>query len=123
MSEQHAPEQWQTYTDAADGCCRVATKDEDLGVIYEPANARRIVACVNACAGISTDGLESTGLGGLQHIAEATFEQRMDRNQIEQQRDDLLAAAQQTIEENGHLADGDNCTLAVLKAAIAKVKP
>lgn len=36
------------------------------------------------------------------------------------QRDELLAAATQTLEENGHLADGDNCTLKVLKDAVAK---
>lgn len=29
-----------------------------VGVIYEPANARRIVACVNACAGIPSERLE-----------------------------------------------------------------
>lgn len=38
----------------------------DTGRIYSNelavANARRIVACVNACAGLSTDDLEKTGL-------------------------------------------------------------
>jgi hypothetical protein len=32
----------------------------------------------------------------------------------------LAAAARQTLDENGHLADGDNCTLKVLKEALAK---
>ena len=32
----------------------------------------------------------------------------------------LLQAAIQTLEENGHLADGDNCTLLVLKNAVSK---
>ena len=50
----------------ADGC------NEFLGVQVDgfslnggeesKANARRIVACVNACAGLSTDDLEKTGL-------------------------------------------------------------
>ena len=32
------------------------------GGVSSEANARRIVACVNACAGIPTDGLEKTRL-------------------------------------------------------------
>ena len=42
--------------------------------------------------------------------------------QIVAQRDELLAACIQTVEENGHLADGENCTLIHLVRAIAKVK-
>ncbi len=34
------------------------------------------------------------------------------------QRDYLMAAARRTLDENGHLADGDNCTLLVLKRAV-----
>lgn len=34
------------------------------------------------------------------------------------QRDYLMAAARRTLEESGHLADGDNCTLLVLKRAV-----
>jgi ElaB/YqjD/DUF883 family membrane-anchored ribosome-binding protein len=30
----------------------------------------------------------------------------------------LRSAIQQTLEENGHLADGDNCTLILLKRAV-----
>jgi hypothetical protein len=33
----------------------------------------------------------------------------------------LLAAAQQTLAENAHLADGDTCTLLTLKRAVAEV--
>jgi hypothetical protein len=33
---------------------------------------------------------------------------------------DLLAAAVKTVDENGHLADGDNCTLIHLVRAISK---
>lgn len=32
--------------------------------------------------------------------------------------DRLRAAIKQTLDENGHLADGDNCTLSVLKRAV-----
>jgi len=34
------------------------------------------------------------------------------------ERDELAAAIQQTLDENGHLADGENCTLIVLKRAL-----
>lgn len=44
------------------------------------------------------------------------------RKQLEKQRDELLAAIEKTLIENGHLADGDNCTLIDLKRAIAGAK-
>lgn len=47
------------------------------------ANARRIVACVNACRGLSTDDLEKTGL------VSAVGHELL---RLEQQRDDLLTA-------------------------------
>ena len=47
----------------------------------------------------------------LQELAEVT-----------KQRDELLAACEKTISENGHLADGDVCTLIDFKRAIASVK-
>ncbi len=34
------------------------------------------------------------------------------------QRDYLMSSVRRTLEENGHLADGDNCTLLVLKRAV-----
>lgn len=35
---------------------------------------------------------------------------------------DLLAACEKTLEENGHLADGENCTLTHLKRVVTKIK-
>ncbi|MBI5917824.1 MAG: hypothetical protein HY849_00395 [Nitrosomonadales bacterium] len=50
-----------------------------------PSNARRIVACVNACAGIDTETLEATiGLDELY-------------SDIQRQRDELLAAAKSVV--------------------------
>lgn len=46
------------------------------------ANARRIVACVNACQNIETEVLEKHALGVI----------AAENSQVEQQRDDLLAA-------------------------------
>ena len=42
--------------------------------------------------------------------------------QLIEQHGELLAAIEQTLDENGHLADGENCTLIVLKKALVKVK-
>ena len=94
------------------------------------ANARRIVACVNACAGIETHELEL--MTGRMSIASqikacdaiyATAEAKATRrSKFARQRDELLAAIEQTLDENGHLADGENCTLIVLKKALAKAK-
>ena len=49
------------------------------------ANARRIVAAVNACAGIHTDYLEQCPSGGLFNLVDYS-------NELVKQRDDLLAA-------------------------------
>ena len=53
-----------------------ATKDE------AEANARRIVACVNACEGIPTGVLEKQGMVPIEQVT----------HDIERQRDKLLAA-------------------------------
>lgn len=93
----HTKEPWKVgefggIYQATGGACIVSALTPSGFLPNSIANERRIVACVNACAGISTDGLESAGVGGLRHIAEATFEQRMSRNEIEQQRDELMEA-------------------------------
>lgn len=37
---------------------------------------------------------------------------------MNEEADRMLSAIQQTLDENGHLADGDNCTLIALKRVI-----
>lgn len=54
-------------------------------------NARRIVACVNACAGIPTDDLEASPDHGLFHLAEFS-------NHLVLQRDELLAVLGEALE-------------------------
>lgn len=73
---------------------------------FSDDNARRIVACVNACAGIPNEVLE---MDQPQFVA------------ILKQRAELAEAIRLTLDENGHLADGDVCTLKRLKDALAKV--
>src|SRR5574343_770357 len=63
MQDQHTQEPW--YASKEDGNWRVMAADENGGYTLadmycddQEANARRIVACVNACTGIETDKLE-----------------------------------------------------------------
>lgn len=58
------------------------------------ANARRIVACVNACAGLPTEPLERLVAGGGRLVAADFIVDAMDSQleQAETQRDDLLKA-------------------------------
>lgn len=60
--------------------------DEHGGSAFE--NARRIVACVNACEGISTEALEGWEALHLMNVAH-----------LRQQRDELLLAAQRAFIE------------------------
>lgn len=92
MSEQkHTQEPWvigspppngeQTIGDSKGLMVAVATTGH--GVSSED-NARRIVACVNACAGIPTDDLDLCPHGGLFHLAAHA-------NQLVEQLDELTA--------------------------------
>lgn len=70
------------------------------------ANARRIVACVNACAGIDTGHLEQYGL--------PDFAQKI--SDLREQRDDLLDFAKEV------RLTGDTRLASMAIAAIASVK-
>ena len=74
-------------------------------------DARRIVACVTACAGISTDHLEKHGLPGFAEKISALVEQRHE----------LLAVLQSMFNEHGEF-EYELGTLIKASAAIAKAK-
>lgn len=63
----HTPEPWRIECDAADrNVIRGGAEEKPTTVIVvdswvKEANARRIVAAVNACAGIATETLEREG--------------------------------------------------------------
>ena len=104
---------------AACGPCQDGAEQQD-------ENARRIVACVNACAGLPTEQLESSPLGGVLNGVAGLIARR----------DDLLAALEGMLADMRLRArlDGDvdscgcvvlNCGSGVLYAAnkaIAKAK-
>ena len=73
------------------------------------ANARRIVACVNACAGVSNGELAMTTMSVV--LA------RM--NEAEQQRDELLAALEFVMSAHGEQLDS---AFAQAQNTIAKAK-
>lgn len=80
-------------------------------------NARRIVACVNACRGLPTDELEQKGL--VAAVGAELLE-------LEQQRDELLAAlvAVQKNDADGYLYNGtgNSPVKQLVESAIARAK-
>ena len=83
----------------------LAEIDGDLWVVADTnhhlpdcgkADARRIVACVNACAGIDTDALEQYGDGNL----EALFK-------MQSERDELLSALEEITADYKDMLDCD----------------
>ena len=84
MKDKHTPEPWEVtdkrFIRQSSGRRHVVARV--VGSEEMEANARRIVACINACAGIPTEGLEKTRLGS---------DVLLEMHKISQQRDDLLA--------------------------------
>lgn len=84
--KQHTPEPWKHV---GQGDIIGANNDDTCAAYLRAdigdANARRIVACVNACAGIPTDVLEDKS------ILKADDDLRIKREELEKQRDELLA--------------------------------
>ena len=117
-----APEPWAEYADDATGHrwggWLAASAQRDL---RSEKSTRRSVACVKACEGLETDLLEKiVALGStLPRRLEAMT--NWERSEAETQRNDLVDAIRRTLDENGHLADGDVCTLKRLKDVLAKV--
>jgi len=92
----------------------LSVKDGTFGCFWNAEDARRIVACVNACAGIPTDDLEASPKLGLLHLAEFA-------NDLVKQRDDLLESAEE-IKSWLELGDHESPMYSRLCDAIASVK-
>lgn len=97
--------------------------DDRTTTTNREANARRIVACVNACAGYSNEALEEPG-GFMKTLGVALDAQKL----AEQQRDELLALVNgfhRKLETYRNVYSGDKelrRLLSECEAAIAKVK-
>jgi len=73
----------------------LGSKDDEptfFGSVYNPEDARRIVACVNACAGIETETLESVANTKSPSPLAAALTLCFQRDHATTQRDKLLAA-------------------------------
>ena len=60
----HSPEPWAVCGCDGSKVCRIPTidfKHDTVAVTQNPADAERIVACVNACKGIPTEALQDAG--------------------------------------------------------------
>ena len=121
MNAQHTPGPWTAELDAhgrgrvkGNGCWVATTwtnADDDSHKRYPAeANARRLVACLNACEGISTEALEGD---------DAPRKLREDRDLLLAQRDELLEALKGVM-NNCLDSDGLAEAYAIARAAIAK---
>lgn len=117
MSEnKHTPEPWAYYDDRkSTGRIEIVGLGKTVSRIYlsvpdeDVANARRITACVNACAGIDTELLEiiednDKTLAGV--IAN-----------VEKQRDELLAALERFMDSHEECTDFDGFTAQIVSMA------
>lgn len=122
---EHTAGLWRTEPDAKSGEFFWITSgsETEIAMVADGriGDARRICACVNACDGLDTELLERiVSLGStLPRRLEAMT--AWERSDAEKQCDELAEAIRLTLDENGHLADGDVCTLKRLKDALAKV--
>ena len=86
----------------------------------EELNARRLVACWNACEGITTERLEDLGRPLMKHLIgcdERAARQVKEAAALTAQRDELLSALKVAEE-----SVGDSKSLEIVRAAIAKVE-
>ena len=98
MKTEHTPEPW-SYGEDNDGW--YVEKDRlQIAHGLSEEDARRIVACVNACAGIPTEVLERYKLGII----------GVDYKLTKQQRDELLAAAEAIEIDAEECLDFDDCS-------------
>lgn len=89
----------------------IATEDgTQFGAVYNNEDARRIVACVNACAGLETEAIEA--IQQTASIVAGKLKKHI------QERDELLAA----LEEVVRISDRKHDAWDRAKAAIDKCK-
>ena len=133
MSEnKHTPEPWRTDAECgfpqdihdSKGNLFLRCGSDFDNEIYGEENARRIVACVNACAGCATKVLETAPVG----FFNSTYGHPKYLEEITKQRDELLAALEKCRKElSAWMRDhGDDIAtqeaVADARAAIACVK-
>ena len=109
----HTDEPW-SYCEDNDGWC-IENGVEQLGILFGEDNARRIVACVNACAGMPIKDLEAVPEKGLFRLAEFANKTVIERDTYRELCGELLFALKD-IYFNG------NCCATDLTAVITKAE-
>lgn len=81
---------------------------------------RRTIEALNSCiGGEGSTTTENVRLADeIERLRQSEREGWRYADELEQERKRLTAAIQHTLDENGHLADGENCTLIALKRAV-----
>lgn len=126
MSEnKYTPEPWRTDAECgfpqdihdSKGNLFLRCSSDFDNEIYGEANARRIVACVNACAGCATEVLETAPVG----FFNSTYGHPKYLEEITKQRDELLAALDRLAfaAECRDNTTGDQCRLIEVRAELA----
>jgi len=115
MSTKHTPGPWNvkyskfSIIETQEGA-QVAECKNLTGLVNLQANARRIVACVNACEGIETSELEEIAVsGGMLGLRE-------DVARAAKQRDALLEALEELVSEFGVCGLTEKARAAIAKA-------
>lgn len=134
MKTEHTPEPWVAITggifdpeviittqcrlgESLDEICGMDIEFTGQHGIEQKANARRIVACVNACAGISIESLEAGGIGSILSLG---LEEQKRGDMAERERDELLNALKE-VKSVGHGVIPKHVWMTV-EEAIASVK-
>lgn len=122
MSEnKHTPEPWRTDAECgfpqdihdSKGNLFLRCGSDFDNEIYGEANARRIVACVNACAGCATEVLETAPVG----FFNSTYGHPKYLEEITKQRDELLAALERFMDSHEECTDFDGFTAQIVSMA------
>lgn len=87
---QHTQEPWHIFEGTVQSDTNWTICDARTKLKNADANARRIVACVNACAGIPTERLESCRVVLMSVDAEKLTEIAKQRDALQDKIDDLL---------------------------------
>lgn len=133
MPSQHTPEPWTNtgigLVEANDALVVAITRTHRNGVVDYDANAARIVACVNACKGLSISTLEAIAQsGGGLHSTEEEFQDMLHATRNRVQRDRLIAVCKLILDEHArapfHESRGNfDASHDILTAVIAAFTP
>ncbi len=104
--QSHTAEPWECDDEAQVCAFNQVVAQCDLSMVGD-ANARRIVAAVNACTGIPTDRLEKTAaLGGIKQVLERAGNNTLERDRLREQRDQLVEALKFWIPDEDVISQG-----------------